>query len=521
MSTLPSHPNLEQLRHQARDLLRAARAGEPEASARVRAVSERVTLSAAQLAIAREYGFASWPALKAELEARTSALADAVEAFLRFSVGWQIGRARRVLAQHPAISGYDVRTAIALGDAERVARELERDPDLVTRRDPATGWTALHLACASRWHVESARTGGLLTIVRLLLDAGADLHRQPNAESPWSPLRCAVASAGSGRGNEPIVRLLLERGAEVADDDLYLAGFAVGGDQWCLRLLLAHTRDVRAIAAHAFASAISSQDVEAVRALLEAGADPRRYRDDDNQPAAAVPEAIDHRCAVEVIELLLAHGADPNQTGKDGRSAYASAVARGRADLVELLERYGARDDTTPLDRLRYACLRGDRPGARQLLAEQPGLRSELASADGSALIGAAEAGDTDAVGLLLEVGFPIAARGGADGATALHAAAYAGSAATVEQLLAAGAPLEARDSTWNSTPIGWALVGSGERPALNPAPDWLMTVRILLDDGAATDEITLDPEDPKPPSPEVADLLRSRGLAAPVSAGP
>jgi hypothetical protein len=34
------------------------------------AVSERVTLSAAQLAVAREYGFPSWPALRAEAERR-------------------------------------------------------------------------------------------------------------------------------------------------------------------------------------------------------------------------------------------------------------------------------------------------------------------------------------------------------------------------------------------------------------------------------------------------------------------
>jgi hypothetical protein len=70
MPELPGRPDLDQLRRQARELLRAAANGEPRAAWRRRAVSERVTLSAAQLAVAREYGYQSWPALKAEVDRR-------------------------------------------------------------------------------------------------------------------------------------------------------------------------------------------------------------------------------------------------------------------------------------------------------------------------------------------------------------------------------------------------------------------------------------------------------------------
>lgn len=49
MPELPDRPDLDQLRRQARELLRAAASGEPDAAARLGAVSERVTLSAAQL----------------------------------------------------------------------------------------------------------------------------------------------------------------------------------------------------------------------------------------------------------------------------------------------------------------------------------------------------------------------------------------------------------------------------------------------------------------------------------------
>ncbi|MGH3375881.1 MAG: hypothetical protein ACRDP6_14180, partial [Actinoallomurus sp.] len=60
MPTLPDRPHLDHLRRQARNLLRAARAGDGAAVDRIHAMSHRLTLAGAQLAIAREYGFASW-----------------------------------------------------------------------------------------------------------------------------------------------------------------------------------------------------------------------------------------------------------------------------------------------------------------------------------------------------------------------------------------------------------------------------------------------------------------------------
>ena len=74
MPGLPDRPDLDQLRRQARELLRAAVGRDPAALARIRAVSERMTLSAAQLALAREYGCRTWAALRAEVERRRSPL---------------------------------------------------------------------------------------------------------------------------------------------------------------------------------------------------------------------------------------------------------------------------------------------------------------------------------------------------------------------------------------------------------------------------------------------------------------
>jgi hypothetical protein len=47
MPDLPARPDLDQLRHQARDLLRAAQRGDPEATARIRAVAGRIVVGAA------------------------------------------------------------------------------------------------------------------------------------------------------------------------------------------------------------------------------------------------------------------------------------------------------------------------------------------------------------------------------------------------------------------------------------------------------------------------------------------
>ncbi len=126
-----------------------------------------------------------------------------------------------------------------------------------------------------------------------------------------------------------------------------------------------------------------------------------------------------------------------------------------------------------------------------------PQTRMAARPADGrygpEVLVSAAEHGNLAAVGLMLDLGFPVDARRDAeddDGATALHAASWAGSAETVALLLERGADLSSRDGRWQSQPLEWAFVGSGEAPESVPAPDWVATVVLLLDAGASVDGI-------------------------------
>lgn len=509
MATLPDRPNLDQLRHRARDLLTAARTGEPAALDRIRAVSDRTTLAAAQLAVAREYGFRSWARLKTEVEDRTRSQAELAEAFCRASVGDWTGRATRLLDAHPELAGYSSATAVVLGDVDRVRAALAGDPALTDHVDPRTGWTALHLACASRWHqLDPARAEGLVAVARLLLDAGADpvAVDQPGG---WTPLRCAVA----GAANLPIVRLLLERGARPDDHDLYLAGFA-GDDHACLRVLLDQAGDVRSVAEMALAAPMSLNDADGVRLLLDAGADPGRFVTDAPQPMPVVYAAVHAGCSPTLVGLLLAGGADADASGADGLTPVALATRGGNTTLAAMLRTHGAADTVSNVDRFLAACLRADAPAARALAAAEPGLPSRISDAEkADALVHAAETEHADAVAAMLDAGFPIDARGSEAGGTALHAAAYAGAAATVRLLLNRGADMEARDTSWHSTPLVWAAVGSGEHPATAADPDWTATVRVLLSAGASTEDLTLAQDDPKPPSRDVATLLEDHGV--------
>jgi hypothetical protein len=80
---LPPNPSLEQLKHQAKDLLKASRALNLQALLRIEQYLPNraavATLADTQLVIAREYGFTSWPKLKRQIEALVAQQAVALE----------------------------------------------------------------------------------------------------------------------------------------------------------------------------------------------------------------------------------------------------------------------------------------------------------------------------------------------------------------------------------------------------------------------------------------------------------
>ena len=93
-ASLPNNPSLERFRRDARRLQRAVRVGVPHAVSLVeryhpdgrRVDRSAFTLSAAQLVVARGYGFASWPRLRHYLELAAELRRDPVDATPRNDV---------------------------------------------------------------------------------------------------------------------------------------------------------------------------------------------------------------------------------------------------------------------------------------------------------------------------------------------------------------------------------------------------------------------------------------------------
>ncbi len=186
---LPDRPNLEQLRNQAKDLLRSVRAEVPEALAEV---SERhpvglgsdgprgFALSDARLVVARRYGFSSWTPLKRYVEAveRYSRYpADvapdvgpegSADEFLRFAcLSYERDdhpdrrrRARQLLSERPEITRDDIFAAAAGADVDAVRRLLADDPAAARREGGPYRWTPLlYLAYARHDPDVSPRRG--------------------------------------------------------------------------------------------------------------------------------------------------------------------------------------------------------------------------------------------------------------------------------------------------------------------------------------------------------------------------
>ncbi len=176
-----------------------------------------VTLTVAQLVIARELGFASWPKLKAGVESQAG-ITQRPAAFVAASVEDRERRARTLLEDDPGLARVDIRTAAVLGDARLVRKLLAADPSAANAVDQERGWPPLLYVCYSRWHrIDPGRSTGLVEVAQLLLDAGVSPDTN-NGAGPHHGYRSALH--GSVTANNPgITGLLLERSANPNDGE--------------------------------------------------------------------------------------------------------------------------------------------------------------------------------------------------------------------------------------------------------------------------------------------------------------
>jgi ankyrin repeat protein len=419
-----------------------------------------------------------------------------------------VREASSILEHAPDIARYSLEAAAVIGDAEEVRERLAADRAAAVTIDEDRGWSPLLYVCYSRWHqIDPGRVAGMTEVVKLLLAAGASPDTNNGARHGYrSALRGAVELNNPG-----VARVLLEAGAD--PNRGRPIGEAAGlRDHRCLELLLSHGARVVA-GTWTIGAAVHADDAYAVTVLLEAleQATGRAVR----EATEALPDAA-AEASPDVVSALLAAGADPDALDDDrGLSAVRRAVRAGRSETAALLVRRGAHDDSTDVDSLVGACLRVDRRAANELLAEHPDLPERLTDDDRAAVVEAAGSASAACVALMLELGFSPEARNDS-GEQPLHSAAYSGNAEIVRLLIDREADIDGRDARFDSTPLAFATVGSGER--LGRPGDWTEVVRLLIDAGAARDDVWISG---KPPSEEVAELLRSYGIAPDDEPGP
>lgn len=425
--TLPRRPHLDHLRAEAKAILKQQREQSPGST---------FQLSDVQHTIAQEYGFESWPKLKAHVEQLTFQRLDPM-AWLRRSADPPYKE------PHPSHS-QEWWMALAGGDAEAVRKFLPENnadqPGGPLDRHP------LHYACC--FYVNSIDLDGS---DKALLSAGAD----PNASYidpsfPDGKLSVLWGACGVKKDIEA-VRLLLEAGANPNDfESLYHT--AEHNNLEMLQLLLDNGAEEKGT--NALIRALDFDRTAQVRMLLEYGAEPNFAQMGEN----ALHHAIRRGRTSEFMNLLLEFGADTTLLSKDGLSVVSHAALRGAPGVFEWAI---ATVQQVPSDIERY--IHSVRKGNGQV---EPSIVAQFTEVHLSLPCQAIMTGEVEQAKRMIESGWPInspddGSATGSKGATPIHCAAYIGNVPLVQFFIDRGADINYPEPGYGGTPMGWAVHGA------------------------------------------------------------
>ncbi|HEV2711355.1 MAG TPA: ankyrin repeat domain-containing protein [Edaphobacter sp.] len=488
MSTrqLPDRPNLEHLKKQARLLLRESLAGDAAAAERFRAAGTQSSTAVPKLAdalhaIAREYGFDSWPSLKGHVESSSD---DPVEALTSAVRANDAALVRQVLKRHPALKSrlneplpnFDFEAPALIGAVNRGNREmvevlLDAGADINAR----TKW----------WAGSFGVFDGDPKLASFLIERGAyvDIHAAARL-GMFDRVKELVEGdpvlvhARGGDGQMPlhfaatveIAAYLLDHGAEIDARDIdhestaaqYMAGCTTWPRTDVLRYLISRGAQTDLL------MAASLGDLELVRKYLDADPDLIRVSVSDKD----FPKRNPH-----------SGGSIYNYTFGSGKTPHMIARQFGYEEVFRLLM------ECSPLWlQLTQACEVGDEALMRELTARHPKLAETLTDKARRRIVGTAMRNNTEGIRLMLGAGWP-ADVSGDSGQTPLHWAAWHGNVAMVGELLRHRAPLEAQENEYKATPLGWAIHGS-EHGWHRDKGEYGSTVEALLAAGAKAPQL-------------------------------
>jgi ankyrin repeat protein len=461
---LPAQPNLEHLKNEAKQRLKALRAQDRHAQ-----------LADAQLAVARDHGFASWRALKAHVDEVTrrrvfaAARAGDVETVRRaFEGGFdpsftdddgrtvhQIGKtggsqAIELLAREfeerfgdrPAAVERAVDAildAAEKGRADELGRLLDAHLDLIDARGGGFwGRTALHMAA---WRNRGA-------CVRLLLDRGADVRIRDYGDNAYA-LHFAADAA-----DLDVITLLVDAGSDVVGEG---DDHQVGVLGWAT--CFARVRDD--VAAYLLAhgarlnlwSAIALDREDDVRGFIARDPSLVRARMSRNEHNRTTLHHAAAKNRPRMVRLLLDLGAEANARDAIGATALTTA-SQEHADpaIVTMLLAAGAKlDFMSALYLERYET-------AEAMLKDDPS-RIGPDGRNTIALHLSVSRKNAVAVRWLIAHGVDVNAKRSVwdCNSTALHMTAESGAIDMARMLLDAGADPNIHDDKYDATVLGWA----------------------------------------------------------------
>jgi ankyrin repeat protein len=448
MAHLPESPDLSHLKKQAKQLLRAARAGEAAALLRfvealpaargvaLKDLAERdLLLSDAQSVIAREVGFRLWVELKRYVEWKQVDRAERLKVWLEWV--YEGGRrerrlAARMVAEEPGFfAASDPWLACAIGDVDGVRAEIARDAGWVNRKGGSLGMPPLVAVTHSRLVLEDGFEGRLVECARILLAAGADVNSRW-LDPKWPDGEFSALYGAAGRTHcVAMVRALLDAGADTEDNESLYHSVETRESTVTRMLLDAGARVVGTNAMGRVMDFSAPNKLEDLKRMLACGGDAREK--------PWVHHAILRGRSMAHVRVLVDAGADLRAVNRDGVSLFRFAQMHGRADVVDLLREAGVAEDLSLEEEFVGACARGDEARARELLGRETGIFGRLTAKQMGVLPEMAEVGNMAAVRTMLAVGWPLEAKASWD-ATALNLAVYRGAAAMARVLLEAGA---------------------------------------------------------------------------------